>query len=313
MVSRALVVAAALLALSPARAAVNEQGPIYATPTTADGIGRVVAPVFVNGEGPYRFLVDTGANRSTLSPALARALSIDFAGAPRALVHGVTGSEQAPFARVGEMRLGSVVRQGIEMPVIANRIYANAEGIMGADHISGGRLIIDFKRDRIELSPGGPPPPASAYVMRAQMRFGRLPVVTAQIGRVTARAVIDTGAERSLGNPALRAALLEISPLLASDGFTPVYGAVGPDARAEILWAPRLTLAGVRIQRLPILFADTHFFRFWQMENEPALLIGMDVLGQFEMLTIDYKRSEVYFRVRRGPPGVEKRNNATRM
>jgi len=307
MIPRALCVAAALLALAPARAAVNEEGPLYATPTTADGIGRVVAPVFVNGQGPYRFIVDTGANRSTLSPGLARALGIDMRGAPRVLVHGVTGAEQAPFARIGEMRVGAVARQGVDMPVIANRIYASADGIMGADHISGGRLVIDFRRDRIDLSPAGPGAPVGATVMPAQMRFGRLPVVAVRIGRVHAKAVIDTGAERSLGNPALRAALMQDNPRLASEGFTPVYGAVGPEARAELLWAPRLNLAGVQIRRLPILFADTHFFRFWQMESEPALLIGMDVLGQFDMLTVDYRRREVSFRIAGARP-VEARN-----
>lgn len=313
---RASCLAFSLLALcASARAAdvAADDGPHYATPTTADSIGRVVAPVFVNGQGPYRFVVDTGANRSTLSPHLARALAIDLASAPKALVHGVTGSEPAPYVRVGEMRFGRLTRQGIDMPVVSNRIHANADGMLGADAMAGGRLIVDFKRDRIELAVSGPPPHSSFFVMPAQMRFGRLPLVTVRVGRVSAKAVIDTGAERSLGNPMLRAMLLREHAHLPSDGFTTVYGAVGPNAQAELLWAPRLMLSSVRIGKLPILFADTHFFRFWQLENEPALLIGMDVLGQLDTLIIDYRRREVQFRLRTGRPGVNSRSKGSRL
>jgi predicted aspartyl protease len=311
---RAAVLALALCATASARAgdAVPE-GPLYATPTTADAIGRVVAPVFVNGRGPFRFIVDTGANRSVLSPHLAQALAIDAANAPSQLVHGVTGAEPAPCVVIDELRSGRVARRGVEMPIVSNRIHANADGLLGADQMAGGRLTIDFKRDRIELTPAGPPPSSSFYVLPAQMRFGRLPLVTVQIGRVTAKAVIDTGAERSLGNQTLRAMLQREHERLVNEGMTTVYGAVGPDAQAELVWAPRLTIAGVRISKLPILFADTYFFRVWELEREPALLLGMDVLGQLDTLVIDYRRREVHFRIRSGRPGVDNRAKGSRL
>src|SRR5262245_22989425 len=45
-------------------------------PTRSDRLGRVVAPVIVNGQGPFRFIVDTGANRSAVSQALADQLGL---------------------------------------------------------------------------------------------------------------------------------------------------------------------------------------------------------------------------------------------
>ncbi|HEX6572433.1 MAG TPA: aspartyl protease family protein, partial [Steroidobacteraceae bacterium] len=44
------------------------QEPSYAVPTRLDRAGRVLAPVMVNGQGPYRFILDTGANRAVLAP-----------------------------------------------------------------------------------------------------------------------------------------------------------------------------------------------------------------------------------------------------
>lgn len=284
----------------------------FATPTTEDAIGRVVAPVFVNGAGPFRFIVDTGANRSTLSPHLARTLGIDPTHAPRQLVHGVTDAEAAPVVTVGELRAGRIIRRGLALPVVSNRIHANADGILGADQMAGGRLTIDFSRDRVDVTGGGPPPRQGVFVLPAQMRFGQLPLVTVRIGRVTAKAVIDTGAERSLGNEALRAAL-ERTRAMNSYGAATVYGAVGADATAELVWAPRLTVAGVHINGLPILFGDTHFFELWDLQQEPAMLIGMDVIGQLDTLVIDYRRHEVMLQFRGSGTSVNPRARGSRL
>lgn len=299
--------------MAPVSSTVIEEGPAFAIPTTPDAIGRVMAPVMINGRGPFRFIVDTGANRTVLSPHLARTLGIDAASAPQQLVHGVTGAEPAPIVRIDEVRFGRLARAGVDVPVLSNRIHANADGMLGADHMRGGRLMIDFKRDRIELAASSGLPPLNYFVMPATMRFGQLPLVTAKLGRVTVKAVIDTGAERSIGNNALRRMLERAHARLEDEGMTTVYGAVGPDAQAQLIWAPRLVLAGVRIERLPILFADTHFFQLWELENEPALLIGMDVLGQLDTLVIDYRRREVCFKIPNGNPGVNWRAKATRL
>jgi predicted aspartyl protease len=307
----ALALWAALLG-APAQAG-DEGGPVFAAPTTADSIGRVFAPVFVNGQGPFRFVVDTGANRSVLAPHLAARLGVDVANAQRQLVHGVTGAEPAPIVRVGELRVGRLARRDLDLPVLSNRLHAGADGTLGADQLRGGRLVIDFERDRIELFTSSAPPPARYLILPAQMRFGQLPMVSAKLGHVTVKAVIDTGAERSIGNGALQRALVRERARLEREGMTTVYGAVGPDLQAELVWAPRLVLGGVRIERLPILFADTHFFQIWRLEDEPALLIGMDVLGQVDALVIDYRRREVSLRLPGGNPGIDRRAKASRL
>src|SRR5487761_1383015 len=43
---------------------------LFACPTSLDHIGRIVASVMVDGRGPFRFIIDSGANHSTISPHL---------------------------------------------------------------------------------------------------------------------------------------------------------------------------------------------------------------------------------------------------
>jgi hypothetical protein len=206
-----------------------------------------------------------------------------------------------------------LMRRDLDLPVLSNRIHGALDGTLGADHLRGGRLVIDFQRDRIELLSTAAPSTPRNVVMPAQMRFGLLPMVSARIGSVPVKAVVDTGAERSIGNPALRRALEREQSRLEREGRTIIYGAVGPGAEADLVWARQLYFGGVRLSRMPILFADTHFFRLWDLDREPALLIGMDVLGQFDALIIDYRRREVQVRLPGGNPGVNNRSKGSRI
>jgi hypothetical protein len=52
--------------------------PRYVAPTLRDSIGRIWAPVLINGQGPFRLVLDTGASKSALLPRVARALSIQM-------------------------------------------------------------------------------------------------------------------------------------------------------------------------------------------------------------------------------------------
>ena len=41
--------------------------PRYVAPTLRDRIGRVWAPVYINGQGPLRLVLDTGASASAVT------------------------------------------------------------------------------------------------------------------------------------------------------------------------------------------------------------------------------------------------------
>src|SRR5438552_8715186 len=62
----------------------------FATHTPLDRIGRIVIPVRINGQGPSRFVVDTGASSSTLSPGLVRSLGLS--SETKILLNGITGT-----------------------------------------------------------------------------------------------------------------------------------------------------------------------------------------------------------------------------
>src|SRR4051812_12690557 len=60
----------------PPTAEIKPEDFVYVASTRPDRIGRVMAPVFVNGVGPFAFVVDTGASSSVISPRVVARLRL---------------------------------------------------------------------------------------------------------------------------------------------------------------------------------------------------------------------------------------------
>ncbi|MND01625.1 hypothetical protein D3C83_206920 [compost metagenome] len=63
---------------------------------------------------------------------------------------------------------------------------------------------------------------------------------------------------------------------------------------------PPILLGDVLVRNVQITFVDLHIFKHWRLTDEPALLIGMDVLGVLDTLILDYRRREMQIRLVRG-------------
>lgn len=272
--------------------------PEYALPTRVDRVGRVLAPVRVNGQGPFRFILDTGANRSVLSPKVAAALKLEPASEKPISVHGVTGSAILPAVVVDTLQAGDLILvRNRRMPVLSESVLADADGILGIEGLAGARIEIDFQDDRVTIAKSkGEPAAAGMVTIPVMLRHGGLLMARAHVGRQRVMAVIDTGAERSLGNLALRRSL-EIAPNVPGDAaVTKVFGATPDVGEGTSLIAPTVRIGEAELKGLEVTFADLYVFRIWGLEQEPALLIGMDLLGTVQRLVIDYRRREIHLK-----------------
>jgi hypothetical protein len=61
---------------------------------------------------------------------------------------------------------------------------------------------------------------------------------------------------------------------------------------------PALDIGELRISDMLVYVGDFHVFSLWGLDDEPTVLVGMDVLRQARALAIDYERGNVYFRLR---------------
>ncbi|MGD9979305.1 MAG: aspartyl protease family protein [Hyphomonadaceae bacterium] len=265
--------------------------------TRTDRLGRVVAPVTVNGEGPFRFIVDTGANRSVLSDGLAARLGLTPAGADQ--VHSVHGVITAPLVTVNSIRYGDVALNALALPMLSGNVLAGEHGLLGVDGMSGRRLRMDFERNCIEIVPSRQARRLRGWsTLRGEMRFGHLVVVQGSISGIRVHLLLDTGSDSSLANVALREAMNARQRRRPRAEQTIAYTAGHPVVLENAIMVPRMTMGELEVRDVTAYVGDFHIFQIWNLIEEPTLLLGMDVLSQTRGLAIDYERGTVHLHVR---------------
>lgn len=264
---------------------------LYAAPTRPDRVGRMLAAVEVNGTGPYRFIIDLGANRSVLSSRLAERLGLDAVGTETVQVHGVTGSAIVPLALVDELRVGHLVLQDQAMPVLGGNVFADADGILGVDGLQQSRIEVDFRNDRVRIGASDRRRAPQGYLtVPARTMYQGLLLVAGHVGGVETHVVIDTGAEYTIGNLQLQQALLR--RLHSDRPGAVVSGATPGDARGTTFATPSIRIGEARLSNVPVTFSNLHVFSLWGLADEPTLIVGMDVLGTLQRFVVDYGRRE---------------------
>lgn len=270
--------------------------PLYAAPTRLDRSGRVLAAVEVNGQGPFRFILDTGANSSGVAPRLVAALGLPVAEKSEIGVHGVTGSAMLPAVHVASLRAGDIELQGRTLPVFTQQVLAGADGILGVEGLQAARIEVDFTSDRVAIQrSSGRRAPKGFLTVPVRLEKAGLIMLKGRVGSVQVRIIIDTGAERTLGNAPLRDAIQHrVSRHDRSE--TTVSGVTADVRTGTSFLVPTITIGGAHLRNLPVTFNDLHVFDVWGLADEPALLIGMDLLGTLQQFALDYPRREFQFK-----------------
>ncbi len=267
----------------------------YAIPTRVDRIGRIVVPVKLNGHGPFRLMLDTGATHSVITNATAQQLDVDMTTATIAPVQGVMGRVTAPTARISELRAGSLKLHDLTMPIIDGSVVTELDGILGAEGLGNKVVTADFINDRIKIVDSSGLRPVNRYaIIKFELVSHRLIVVDALVGRHPVRAVIDTGGSGTIGNLALLKELTNQSTHQELNLDTDIIDITNTSKDGHMLQVPRIRLDNATITDATIIAGDFEIFRIWHLDQRPALLIGMDVLGQLGELSIDYKRHELW-------------------
>ena len=280
--------------------AVTAAEPRFVAPTRRDRIGRIWAPVLINGQGPFRLVLDTGASHSALTAQVATMLGIPLDEGRKVMLRGATGSVEVPMVPVETLEVGELLMEPRRLPIVPDAL-GGAEGVLGTDGLDNKRIHIDFRRDSITIMRSRNEKARDGYVtIPFKFMRGRLLVVEAYLGGVPVKAVIDTGGQATLGNEALRLALAERrrrQQELTPDNVTGATLDVQVGNRTP---TPSIAMGEVLVRNAAMTFADFAIFQHWKLTEEPAMLVGMDVLGLLDTLIIDYRRRELQIKLRRG-------------
>jgi Aspartyl protease len=271
--------------------------PRYVAPTTRDRIGRIWAPVYINDKGPFRMVLDTGASGSGVIAKVAETLGIPLDESARMQLRGATGLATVPSIRVESMVMGDMLLRGKKLPIITDAL-GGAEGVLGSEGLTDKRVHIDFRHDQISIVRShGERAELGFITVPMQLLHGRLLTVAASVGNVRVKAIIDTGGQVTIANLSLRDALKR-QQLQEGPTDDVIIGTTLDEEHGEGYPTPPIHLGDIQIRSPHVTYSDLHIFKYWKLTDEPAVLIGMDVLGLLDTLIIDYKRRELQIKMR---------------
>jgi predicted aspartyl protease len=275
----------------------DDDGPTANVGVEESRYEHMLAPVSVNGQGPFSFLLDTGANVSCVSDKLVARLNLK--STESIAVHTVVGVRQRPIVTLDSLQIGPRIRRRVRTPALPIK-GMEVDGVLGVDWLKGQRLTLDFKKSRLEItrSREDEPEPGRVVVVPARRRHGQLTIVDADLGGRRISAIIDSGAQGTLCNSKLRD-LVRAEETRKGRLETPqtvrMETLAGESFTGETVFLPFLRLGGLHLGNVQVTCADMHVFDIWNLKDTPALVLGIDLLSQFEQVALDFGRSRVRF------------------
>ena len=266
-----------------------------------DRSDRMTVPVSINGSITYPFIVDTGAERTVIATDLAKLLKLEQG--PQLKLATITGTVYADSYMIENLTMNTINVELIEAPGLERR-NLGAYGLLGIDSLEDHKVLLDFKNTKLEVLPskkksGLGKMERGMIVVTAKRVAGRMILSNAEVGGMKVDIILDTGAQSSMGNYALRDRLRKRN--LRFD-YVPVMmrSVTGDTLAGDFTQVRDITIGGVTISDLPVTFADNFAFTALKLDRKPAILLGMDALKLFDRVMVDFANRRVGFDLPKG-------------
>jgi len=251
--------------------------------------GRPVVDLTIAGEGPFRFILDSGASVTVIDRALAERLDPEKLGQTE-IGSPIGGTVPATRVRLEDLRIGGIALGTIEALDIEFGDVIGSEdspvGVLATADLGKRSLLFDFAADRLLVSDTLLPPANETDVFDFCSPDGK-PSLKVQVGGQSHCAHLDTGSPSVLSLPLAAADALPLANKPAIHGKARLVG-------AEVdVWGARLD-GELRVGEIVMPNPELSF-----METAPIGNIGQGFLRSVE-LTIDHANNRVRVRAEGG-------------
>ena len=257
-----------------------------------DRTRRLTVPVSIEGKGPFSFVVDTGAERTVLSEAIAAHLGLE--ADENVELISIAGTTRVDTVYVPQMTMGKKEYGGLIAPVLREE-HIGADGILGLDSLQNRRVLFDFVNDQLSVEDTGSASSTYNYreiVVKGRRRSGQLIFTKASIAGIPVDVVIDTGGQVTIGNRALQRKLRARARDTGDENL--LIAVTGDTLGVEMGRVADFRMAKARFQNMLVAFADAPPFERLNLNRKPAVLLGMDALSQFDKVAIDFEKRRVH-------------------
>lgn len=255
---------------------------------------RLTVQTYVNGAGPFAFMVDTGANSSVISRELADNLGLERQG--QIVLHHVAGAAVVDRVSIALLRAGDRERRDLAVSLVPEATLG-APGLLGLDWLGRSSLTLDYARGRMVVGAAMEPPGSLTFVAPARTKRNGLTLIDAYMPGGSLLTFIDSGSTTTIGNLALLEAARKGKAIVGETVRLNLRSVTGELLPCTVAVLSSLRIGGFLIRWLPVVMGPVHTFDLWGLSGEPAILIGTDILQKFKSVALDVRRGEVRFSI----------------
>jgi predicted aspartyl protease len=244
--------------------------------------------VIINGRGPFLFLIDTATSHTVVVPALQEQLA-----GPAYDVITAAGSVRSRFHQVDEIAAAGVIVEGGRAVVIDLPRSFGISGILGANFLANFTVDLDLTRQVVTLYPEGTKVTPSGFRhIRGRMNGYGFIVLPGRADNTAASAIIDTGAQYTVANPALAVATQRMAKAIARNVESRVVDAAHQRGFAETMGVSRVSVGPIVWRDRTLMISNMRVFSQIGFDRRPAFFVGMDLIGN-RRIVLDYANATV--------------------
>lgn len=263
--------------------------------------GSPVVTGRINGRGPFAFVLDTGAGGTSFPPSVAADLALPAVGS-EGQAGGLGGTTSVRLHAVASLEIGPFSLEQVTLPSVQGPQFDShpVVGLAGIDLFTDQLIWWDLDAMQVVTQPSGSFPANSSLggdqtggcwekVAVSWMRPWRI-LLPISVNGVAGMAMLDTGAQQTIINPAFAQALVFSAPQQPAGEIMGIDGTAIAMMRAHVEAA---RIGPWHWDNAMLHIADLAVFDRMGPREAPLMILGMDWLAG-RRFAIDYGRQEVW-------------------
>ncbi len=268
--------------------------------------GQFIIEARVNGQGPFRFMVDTGATRTSVFEKTQVQLGLETHGRPQRNISGMITSELRPVVTIDALSFAGVGFKNHDIIILEDWPKAESpseivDGILGMDVLNNLILTVTHKDNQLKIKSRGEVNPRKVkrwakFKLTSNPYPGKdfgLMFTNTKLGDLFIPTMLDTGS----GFTAVSWNVVEGGKLgkekrrLREEWV--VQGAVGDFKPKMRIVLDRFIVGGFLFRRHTLLIMDFDKLPINGNGEYPMVIAGVDLLADHDFI-LDMKQWELY-------------------
>jgi predicted aspartyl protease len=265
---------------------------------------RLLTDVYIDGRGPFTFVIDSASSRTVIFEHVRQALGLDYSGPEPIKIYGINDVTMARAANPQTVSVAGLAVKGVTIGILPDAAQrGDPDGILGIDILARYLVVLDRKAMQLRLVERTSAQ-AQAYADWTPLPLTKRPLknlpvtfwyLTTRYNEHPVSSLFDLGAGLTLLNWDAAAQLGLYERKYEKYGPPPedVRDVLGKAAPAVVIPSADVSLGGFAWHKKELLVSSAPVFDFLEMADRPGAIVGPGLLKDTS-LAIDFQGQTLY-------------------